>query len=275
MHSTFKKRLGLIPLRVAFAITYTFVVLPFTVDLFDDLVSPSSDIMLFNIEHLSLTKIHKFFLPVYLCALEFASIKLAISFWEHQHKLTRHILILTLFFLCQSYAMFSTFYDIRGVSLTEIVSKNSAQMWHEGKVKQVKLKEEVNEDYFKGKTQIINLKIQNFEKELNEHKAHIAQLKEERADSINDRNKILQEMNQVVHLSQKISDTNGISELRRLKKRIDQLDRNIKDNDKNIRNWNSKRRSSNNANTDKIIEELNTQIKRYEKEKDEKKQNVQ
>ncbi|MDP6923272.1 MAG: hypothetical protein R2568_08825 [Candidatus Scalindua sp.] len=105
---------------------------------------------------------------------------------------------------------------------------------------------------------------------MNEHKEHVAQLKKERVDSINDRNKILQEMNQLANLSQKISDTSGTSELRRLKKRIDQLDRNIKDNDKNIRNWNSKRRASNNANTDKIIEELNTQIKRYEKEKDEK-----
>jgi hypothetical protein len=166
--------------------------------------------------------------------------------------------------------MFSTFYDIRGVSYKELVNKENAQMRQEGKVKQVKLREEVNEDYFKGKAQIINLRIQNLEKELNEHKEHVAQLKKERVDSINDRNKILQEMNQLANLSQKISDTSGTSELRRLKKRIDQLDRNIKDNDKNIRNWNSKRRASNNANTDKIIEELNTQIKRYEKEKDEK-----
>jgi hypothetical protein len=88
--------------------------LPFTVDLFDDLVSPSSNIKLFNIEYLSLTKIHKFFLPIYLCALEFASIKLAISFWEYKQKPFRHILILTLFFYA-SHTQCSLLFMISGV----------------------------------------------------------------------------------------------------------------------------------------------------------------
>ena len=100
-----------IPSIVVGVVAYTLVVLPFTVNFFRTIASPpkSGDSLFFVIP---LDIAHLFMLPIFLAALEFVSIRLAISFWS-EGEVKQKILVYVLFLLCQSFAMTSVYYDIR------------------------------------------------------------------------------------------------------------------------------------------------------------------
>lgn len=96
--------------RAVFTIAYTLVVLPFTVNFFKNIATPSSSEALMSI--IPIIDAHNFMLPIFLAALEFSSISLAVHFWLRSHGRNR-VLILVLFMACQSYAVTSVYYDVR------------------------------------------------------------------------------------------------------------------------------------------------------------------
>ncbi|MDI6745029.1 MAG: hypothetical protein QMD07_06590 [Thermodesulfovibrionales bacterium] len=96
--------------RAIFAVSYTAVVLPFTVNFFKSIASPST--LMLAIPAIPLVDAHNFMLPVFLAGLEFASIQLACSFWAMKHHINRY-LILIIFLACQAFAVTSVYYDIR------------------------------------------------------------------------------------------------------------------------------------------------------------------
>lgn len=172
--------------RFLFTIAYTLVILPFTVGFFKDIASPSSNTKLF--QFLSLAKVHEFFLPLFLGALEFASIVLAISFWEWQGKQAKRILILVLFILCQSYAVFSVFYDIRGNEFKEIESKREEQEEREAKKIAEEIekrresenrKNEILNEKYKAEKEIYEKDVDRLEKDIGNKKQAIKEVEDQ------------------------------------------------------------------------------------------------
>jgi hypothetical protein len=97
-------------LRGIFTIAYTLVVLPFTLNFFKSIATPSSKETLATI--IPLIASHNFMLPIFLGSLEFASISLACAFWMNSQDKNRS-LILALLLACQSFSMASIYYDVR------------------------------------------------------------------------------------------------------------------------------------------------------------------
>lgn len=109
-----------------FATAYTLVVLPFTVNFFRAIASvPSTEATLFAF--IPLEKAHIFMLPLFLAALEFASIQLAVRFWALE-SLVERILVFGLFLMCQAFTVTSVYYDIRNGNLAE--ERNEAEKHH-------------------------------------------------------------------------------------------------------------------------------------------------
>ena len=106
----FKNNVGAFIWRGIFTLAYTLTVLPFTVNFFKSIASPSSTETLLTI--VPLISAHNFTLPIFLACLEFASVQLASSFWVMKHHINRY-LILVLFLVCQAFAVTSVYYDIR------------------------------------------------------------------------------------------------------------------------------------------------------------------
>jgi len=115
-------------LTTAFAIIYALTVTPFTVNFFRRFVTPpDSTLSLFNWDALPLSKVHEFFLPLFIFALEVISLRLAIGIWieyrgeRADRKLLRFLIILFLFF--QAFPTFSVFYDARRTEYDQLQSK--------------------------------------------------------------------------------------------------------------------------------------------------------
>lgn len=124
----YKKNISAFVWRAIFTLAYTLTVLPFTVNFFKSIASPSSTETLMLI--FPLVDAHNFMLPIFLACLEFASIGLACSFWTMKHHINRY-LILVLFLVCQGFAVTSVYYDIRtkdyqAVKKTSDISKTEA-----------------------------------------------------------------------------------------------------------------------------------------------------
>lgn len=99
--------------RAIFTVSYTAVVLPFTVNFFRNIATPSlKETLILAIPAIPLVDAHNFMLPIFLACLEFTSIQLACSFWTMKHHINRY-LILILFLACQAFAVTSVYYDIR------------------------------------------------------------------------------------------------------------------------------------------------------------------
>lgn len=96
--------------RAVFTVSYTAVVLPFTVNFFKSIASPSSTETLMLM--IPLGDAHNFMLPVFLVCFEFASIQLACSFWTMKQNTNRY-LVIGLFLICQMIPAASMYYDIR------------------------------------------------------------------------------------------------------------------------------------------------------------------
>lgn len=100
-----------------FTTAYTLVVLPFTVNFFRAIASvPATGATLFAV--IPLDKAHLFVLPLFLAALEFASIQLARQFWAHTDR-TERALVFGLFLTCQSFTVASVYYDVQNGHLKE------------------------------------------------------------------------------------------------------------------------------------------------------------
>jgi hypothetical protein len=108
----FKKNNSAFVWRAVFTIAYTLVVLPFTTNLFKNIASPSQSQPMNLFTVIPLIDVHNFALPIFLSALEFASIGLACSLWK-KRQATNNLLILLLFLGCQLLPMASLYYDIR------------------------------------------------------------------------------------------------------------------------------------------------------------------
>ncbi|MFH0806579.1 MAG: hypothetical protein V1885_02550 [Candidatus Brennerbacteria bacterium] len=113
-----------------FAAAYTLVVLPFTVNFFRDIASlPATGATLFT--SVPLDQAHLFMLPLFLAALEFASIQLARNFWQ-MADLPDRILVFGLFLMCQSFTVTSVYYDVRNGNLAEerdkVAERNRTQI---------------------------------------------------------------------------------------------------------------------------------------------------
>ncbi|MBT9170399.1 MAG: hypothetical protein DDT18_00740 [Actinobacteria bacterium] len=92
--------------RAVFAISYTAVVLPYTISFFRTIATPTTN------ETLMLMA-HNFALPILLSALEFAAVMLACALWQKAAS-TKKVVILILFLSCQTIPMLSLYYDVRG-----------------------------------------------------------------------------------------------------------------------------------------------------------------
>lgn len=103
--------IGVILIRVVFALVYTLTILPFTVNFFKGIVDLVNNYTLANL--IPLATIHDFTLPFFLMSLEFAAVGLACSFWAKRSTLQK-IGILILFLCCQLFPMISLYYDVRG-----------------------------------------------------------------------------------------------------------------------------------------------------------------
>lgn len=79
--------------RAIFAVAYVGVVLPFTTSFFKNIATPpQSPMHLFSI--IPLADANNFMLPIFLAALEFASIQLACSFWAMKHHINRYLILI-------------------------------------------------------------------------------------------------------------------------------------------------------------------------------------
>ncbi|MDP3112504.1 MAG: hypothetical protein Q8M71_10425 [Thermodesulfovibrionales bacterium] len=107
----YKKNISAFVWRAIFTLAYTLTVLPFTVNFFKSIASPSSQETLMLIFPLADT--HNFALPILLSALEFAAVGLACSLWQKAVS-TKKVVILILFLGCQTIPMLSLYYDVRG-----------------------------------------------------------------------------------------------------------------------------------------------------------------
>lgn len=107
----YKKNISAFVWRAIFTLAYTLTVLPFTVNFFKSIASPSSTETLMLI--FPLVDAHNFTLPIFLACLEFASIGLACSMWQKKQG-TNKLFILLLFLACQTIPMLSLYYDVRG-----------------------------------------------------------------------------------------------------------------------------------------------------------------
>ena len=100
--------------RAVFAVSYTAVVLPFTVNFFKSIATPSAgETLMLAIPAIPLVDAHNFMLPVFLAGLEFAAIGLACALWKKAAS-TKKVVILILFLGCQTIPMLSLYYDVRG-----------------------------------------------------------------------------------------------------------------------------------------------------------------
>lgn len=106
-----KKNISAFVWRAIFTLAYTLTVLPFTVNFFKSIASPSSTETLMLI--FPLVDAHNFTLPIFLACLEFASIGLACSLWKKAQSINK-VFILLLFLGCQLFPMVSLYYDVRG-----------------------------------------------------------------------------------------------------------------------------------------------------------------
>lgn len=100
--------------RAIFTLAYTLTVLPFTVNFFKSIASPSiKETIMLAIPAIPLVDAQNLALPIFLAALEFAAVGLACSLWQKAAS-TKKVVILILFLGCQTIPMVSIFYDIRG-----------------------------------------------------------------------------------------------------------------------------------------------------------------
>jgi outer membrane murein-binding lipoprotein Lpp len=106
-----KKNISAFIWRAVFTVSYTAVVLPFTVNFFKSIASPSSTETLMLM--IPVIDAHNFMLPVLLAGLEFAAIGLACALWKKAAS-TKKVVILILFLSCQTIPMLSLYYDVRG-----------------------------------------------------------------------------------------------------------------------------------------------------------------
>lgn len=98
-------------MKLLFMFIYTLTILPFSINFFQHVATPTnSGQLLFAI--IPLIAAHTFMLPLFLGALEFASIHLACTIWTRLYS-KENILILLLFLGCQSIPVSAVYYDIR------------------------------------------------------------------------------------------------------------------------------------------------------------------
>lgn len=107
----FKKNISTFVWQAIFTLAYTLTVLPFTVNFFKSIASPSSNETL--LLRFPLVDAHNFMLPIFLAALEFAAVGLAYSMWQKAAS-TKKLVILILFLGCQTLPVLSLYYDVRG-----------------------------------------------------------------------------------------------------------------------------------------------------------------
>lgn len=111
--------------RLIFTVAYTLVVIPFTINFFSTIVTlPPTTATLFKL--FPLTETHKIMLPLFLGAIEFASVSLACSFWVKTNS-SRKALLIILFLACQTLPVMSVYFDVRSRDYSnEMDSQQSA-----------------------------------------------------------------------------------------------------------------------------------------------------
>jgi hypothetical protein len=124
----------------AFAFIYALTVTPFTVNFFRRFVStPESNLFLFNLDFLPLSKVHEFFLPLFILALELISLRLAIGVWREVRGQSEGKLLLALilvFVAFQAFPVFSVYYDARRTEYEKLQSEQPIDPSEEARAEQ-------------------------------------------------------------------------------------------------------------------------------------------
>ena len=249
----------LISPRFIVTVSYTLVVLPYTVRFFNDLaaISLENEFRLFGI--IPLSKCHEYFLPIFLCALEFASIHLSITFWKKKEKAFEYILIILLFLFCQSYAMSSVYYDIRNKEFEEINKKNN----------DYEIKHITKIDKYENGTNRIITDLKNENKFLKSELSNIGTTLNRKEK---EKKTLTQEIDEIsgkiIELSVKNIGVNA-EELKKREREYQQYKIKTKNNDTTIRYLKKNRKVANRGKIDEQIAYYNNQTFEYERKKKE------